>query len=211
MKAKSITGASFKAPKACRLAPELEAVQNLMPMSEEDFARLKQSIEADGFRDPIRGYQTDEGFQVLSGANRLRAAAELELSMIPVEFVEATDREGYAIEENLARRHLSTEQKRELVAYLLRKDPSAPNLKIAKKAGVSDKTVDAVRKSRSEIPNVERIDGRGRKVGAKKAAPPKPKKLTAAQQAKAKKLQAEIARLEKELAKAKGELAKLIG
>ena len=214
MKARSITGASFKATKACRLAPELEAVQHLMPIDPDDFERLKASIKADGIRDPLRGYQTESGFNVLSGANRLKAAQEIGLDMVPVENVETPDREAYAIDENLSRRHLSAQRKRELVAYLIAKNPRASNLSIAKRAGVDDKTVGAVRKSRSEIPNVGRIDSRGRKVGtktgkktAKKASP----RLSATQKAEAKKLKADIARLEKELAKKRARLAQLGG
>src|SRR5215471_17671304 len=81
---------------------------------------------------------------------------------------------------NIHRRHLTAEQKREIIAELLKANPQRSNNATAKIAKVDDKTVGAVRadlERRSEIPNVStRTDTRGRKQPAqKKTAPAKPK------------------------------------
>ena len=101
-------------------APELMAVQHLMPMSPEDRARLRDSIiEARRVRDPVTGYFDEDGiFRLLTGFNRWDISGELIreapevwgplLSKIPIEVVEhqsRRDREIYAIRDNLDRRH----------------------------------------------------------------------------------------------------------
>ncbi len=73
---------------------------------------------------------------------------------------------------NLNRRHLTREQRRELIAAQLRETPDKPNLQIAKAFQVDDHTVETIRQDmvrRSEIPNTEtRTDTKGRKQPAKK-------------------------------------------
>ena len=74
---------------------------------------------------------------------------------------------AYVLSANLHRRHLSVEQRRELVAKVLKTQPDKSNLAIARQVKVSDKTVAKVRRAltrRSEIPNVGTItDARGRR------------------------------------------------
>ena len=77
-----------------------------------------------------------------------------------------------ALSLNIHRRHLTPEQRRELIASVLKAKPEASNLSIAKQVKADDKTVASVRRElegRSEIPNVEnRTDTKGRKQPAKK-------------------------------------------
>src|SRR5262249_21322450 len=79
---------------------------------------------------------------------------------------------AYVMSANLHRRHLTAEQKREIVAALLKANPERSNNATAKIAKVDDKTVGAVRaelERRSEIPNVSsRTDSKGRKQPARK-------------------------------------------
>jgi hypothetical protein len=90
---------------------------------------------------------------------------------------------AYVLSKNVYRRHLNLEQRRILIANVLKAKPEASNLQIAKLTGTSDKTVGKVRadlESRSEIPNVEtRTDTRGRAQPARRhtpePAPPEPK------------------------------------
>lgn len=225
-----VLGSQPVSPKACEPSPELLEVQGLMPMAPEDRERLKDSIEREGVRDPIRAYREkgNAKWQILSGFNRWEIASELGLETIPLEIVEAEDRQAYAIEDNLARRHLTTDQKRKLVAYLLKQNPEASNRQIAEQTGVDHKTVGTVRKdqqSRGEIPHVETRDSRGRKVGQKPPAKPEatPKK-TAGKQAKPepstkhlianlkaeqKDLQAQKKEIEKRLSQIEKEIQKL--
>jgi hypothetical protein len=76
---------------------------------------------------------------------------------------------------NIHRRHLTAEQKRELIAMLLKAKPEQSNRTIAKQVKADDKTVASVRRemeARSEIPNVDkRTDSSGRHQPATKAKP----------------------------------------
>ena len=81
---------------------------------------------------------------------------------------------SYVLSANLHRRHLSVEQKRDLVANVLKAQPNKSNLAIARQVKVSDKTVAKVRRvltRRSEIPNVGTItDAKGRRQPSAKGA-----------------------------------------
>jgi hypothetical protein len=83
---------------------------------------------------------------------------------------------------NIHRRHLTAEQKRDLIAKLLKAKPAASNNSIAKQVKVDDKTVGTVRRElerRSEIPNVKaRTDSKGRKQPANKSKPKKAEATT---------------------------------
>lgn len=197
-----IIGSLRVSPKACEPAPELEAVQNLMPISAEDRGRLRVSIKSEGVRDPIRAYRDGKRFLILSGYNRWEIASELGLETIPLEVIETDDREGYAIEDNLARRHLDSKQKRQLVGYLLTRNPEASDRSIAERAGVSKTTAADVRaelEAGGQIDHLkERIGSDGKKQKAQKQKAPLPAKLTPAQRAKAEKLAKEIKALEQQ-------------
>ena len=79
-----------------------------------------------------------------------------------------------ALSFNVHRRHLNAEQKRDLIANVLKAKPEKSNNQIAKEVKADDKTVAKVRadlESRSEIPNVgTRTDTKGRKQPAKRKA-----------------------------------------
>jgi hypothetical protein len=99
--------------------------------------------------------------------------------------VEPEDAYDYAISANLHRRHLTGEQKRELIAKVLKAKPEASNAAVAKQVKADDKTVAKVRRkleSRSEIPNAKtRTDSKGRKQPSakpkKSAKPVSPAKM----------------------------------
>jgi hypothetical protein len=93
----------------------------------------------------------------------------------------------FVISANIRRRHLTAEQKRELIGKLLQADPTKSDRAIAKVVKADNKTVAAVRakkERREEIPHVKaRTDTKGRKQPAKKqkaaevkAAQPKPER-----------------------------------
>lgn len=89
-----------------------------------------------------------------------------------------TDPYDLVISANLHRRHLSGDQKRELIAMVLKAKPEASNRQIAKQVKADHKTVAAVRSEKvatGEIPQLEKTtgaDGKQRKARAKKK--PKP-------------------------------------
>jgi hypothetical protein len=150
---------------------------DLFPLMEgEAFDELVADIKANGLNDEIILY---EGV-VLDGRNRYRAwIAGKKKGAIPAIHIDRAVEEGavkdplaWVISGNIHRRHLTAEQKHEVIAKLLKAKPEASNNAIAKQVKVDDKTVATVRRgmeARSEIPNVEhRTDTRGRKQPAKK-------------------------------------------
>jgi hypothetical protein len=90
---------------------------------------------------------------------------------------------SYVISANIHRRHLTGEQRRELIGKLLEANPEKSDRQIGSMAKSDGKTVATVRaekERRAEIPHVgARIDAKGRKQPARskpKSAPkPKPK------------------------------------
>jgi hypothetical protein len=79
---------------------------------------------------------------------------------------------NYVLSANVHRRHLTREQKRELIAKVLAADPSKSNREIAQRTKADDKTVASVRREkegRAEIPHAEtRTDSLGRSQPATK-------------------------------------------
>ncbi|TGK41254.1 ParB N-terminal domain-containing protein [Leptospira andrefontaineae] len=191
------------------LSPELMEVQGDMPIQELDYENIRDSIKADGVKDPIRGYMgANRVFQVLSGANRLRACRELKISEIPIEeYEKGTWEENvkFAIMENLIRRHFTSDQKRVLAAKLLTLDPELSNRALAKLIGVNDKTVGNVRNNLeldSKIPKLKSRKGAdGKTQSAKKSGAEIPhlKKSARAKQ---------ISDLKKEISSLKNDISK---
>jgi hypothetical protein len=87
---------------------------------------------------------------------------------------EDVDPYAYVISANILRRHLTTGQKRKLLAQLIEVDPTKSNRQIAATVGVSHNTVSDVRtglEARGQIDHVEtRTDTRGRQQPATKPA-----------------------------------------
>jgi ParB-like chromosome segregation protein Spo0J len=161
------------------ISPELKMVQDFMPISNDDYQRLKASIAKDGLRDPVKGYHGADGrFMLLSGLNRLKACRELGLDTVLTELVDISEseRQDFAISENLDRRHFTSEQKRDVVKLLLKSNPEMSDRQISGKAGVSDKTVKPIRQElegRAEIPHHDTRTGKdGVKQPARKPVKP---------------------------------------
>lgn len=81
----------------------------------------------------------------------------------------------YAISANIRRRHLTSEQKRDLVETLLKRDPSKSNRQIAKTVSASPTFVGKVRneaEERGDVSTVDtRTDAKGRQQPARKPPP----------------------------------------
>jgi len=82
-----------------------------IPITEEDYQRLKADIAEHGIKTPLHVHK----HTVLAGANRLKVAQELGIKFVPCIVIEKDMTEleikEYVIADNLARRHLSVEQK----------------------------------------------------------------------------------------------------
>ena len=158
-------------------------------MSEMELRELGEDIKTNGLVSPLTLY----GDKLLDGRNRLDAMELVGITLdwgagddytatlqgmvysLPDRLINPYD---YVVSTNLHRRHLTGEQKRELIAKILKAKPEASNRKIAKQTKTDHKTVAAVRgdlESTGEIPQLEKTtgaDGKQRKSRAKKAPEP---------------------------------------
>jgi hypothetical protein len=80
----------------------------------------------------------------------------------PVHYGPNFDPYAYVISKNIHRRHLTTEQRRDLIAKLLKAKPETSNNQIAKQVKADDKTVAKVRaklEATSDIPKLKKTKG----------------------------------------------------
>ena len=197
------------------ISKELEETQKLMPISNDDRKSLENSIQKEGVRDPLKVYQEGNNYYLLAGYNRLEIYKKLkgENEEIDVVILEGTKKEfkEFTINDNLERRHFTTEQKDILVNYFIKKNPTLSDRQIGKMAKVDKNTVKKKRKNlieRGDIHHVDKIDSLGRKVGSKPKETEKP--LTKKQiETRLNKIDTELASLEKEKEKLKSEKAEL--
>lgn len=128
-----------------------EPYQVMPPLAEPEYDALKASIAA-GY-DPARPIVVDENGVVLDGHHRQRAAAELGITPPVVTLPGLTEdqKHDYAMRANLACRHLTQAQKRELIGSELERNPGRSDREIGRLCGADHKTVGAVR--RGEIPH----------------------------------------------------------
>lgn len=174
-----------------KLEYEFHEAADLFPMmGQAELEELARDIKDRGLMEPIRLFQG----KIIDGRNRYRAcklagAKPLFRDMgnmkvnggkqvltdagtycTPTEFV---------LSLNLHRRHLTAEQKREVIAKVLKSDPKKSNRKVATEVKADDKTVASVRReleATAEIPHLDRTegqDGRERPVKKPTAAAPK--------------------------------------
>jgi hypothetical protein len=167
-------------------------------MAPDELRALADDIAANGLNLSVA--LANDG-RLLDGRNRLDALALLDTLEVapgsgPLPFrIKGTDHlcalqgdvdpYAFVISANICRRHLTAEQKRELIAKVLKAKPNASNNSIAKQVKANDKTVAAVRREmegRSEIPNVDkRTDSKGRKQPATRPKHAKKDKPTPAE------------------------------
>jgi len=130
---------------------------NFQPMPDlppEQYDALKAEIEANGVIVPI---VVDQHGRILDGHNRKRIAAELGITVPSETRRVANDEEAadLAVSLNCARRHLTREQVRQVVASEIIRRPTDSDRAIARRVGCSPSTVGTVRK-----PSVSNLDTR---------------------------------------------------
>ena len=113
--------------------PENEKYFN--PLNVKMFSKLKDDILQNGIHDAlIVTEQNSHGERfILSGHNRFRAALELGLKTVPVReklFSSEIEKIRFMIRDNAFRRHLSNEEKRELISKIF-----ADEIKIDRRGG----------------------------------------------------------------------------
>ena len=139
--------------------------QLLPPLSEDEYAALRDDIKSAGVRVPI---DVDENGTILDGHHRKAIADEL-----GVECPERVIRDlpefakvDYALSVNLARRHLSGEQKSKLVKASLKRDPRLSNREHARRCGVAHSFVAGLRAVLEDAGQLDSESGRLARIGA---------------------------------------------
>jgi hypothetical protein len=187
------------APKSWRNVLPVHPAANLFPlMLPDELKALGEDIKKNGLREYIVTWGRGARPLLLDGRNRLDAAALVgllevhngkllfggrELSFCAEHYAREHDPYALAVSFNIHRRHLTAEQKRELIAKLIKATPEKSDRQIAETVKASPTTVGTVRREvvsptvqSGQLPP-ERIgkDGKVRKVANK----PKQKVLSA--------------------------------
>lgn len=139
--------------------------QLLPPLSDAEYAALREDIRSAGVRVPI---DVDENGEILDGHHRKAIADELGIEC-PERIVRDLPefaKVDYALSVNLARRHLDQDGKRKLVRASLKRDPRLADREHARRCGVSHPFVAGLREAMEAAGQLEtvtsRIGGDGR-------------------------------------------------
>lgn len=163
---------------------------NLLPrMSDAELKELGADIFANGLHTPVVILLNDEdgSEQLLDGVNRLDAMERADIEVVKdgrfnydrilhQHIHGNTDPVGFVLSVNLYRRHLSNDQKTELIQKILPLKPTASDRQIASMTGTSHPKVAKVRRdleAGGKIPtSPTRTDKRGREQPATKPSTP---------------------------------------
>lgn len=156
--------------------------QLLPPLGDRAFQELKADIARRGVLVPI---ERDENGDLLDGHHRVRAWEELAAAGIHVEMpillrldLSESEKREHVRSVNLLRRHLTTAQRRAVIADQLRDSPERSDRAIAKRLAVSPSTVGMVRRRlRGSAATVQ--DGQSKRVGldGRRRGAPKPRSV----------------------------------
>lgn len=157
--------------------PTAAPYQVMPPLSAAEYEELQADIKARGVLVPV---EYDEEGNILDGHHRVQICNELGITEWPRVVRLGLSEAGkltHARQLNLARRHLTREQRRELIAQQLRETPQLSDRQIAASLGVDHKTVAAEREqleSIGEIPQCARETSDGRTYPAQRQEPERP-------------------------------------
>ena len=173
---------------------------DLFPMmSEAELLELANDINKNGLREKVSVYNDPViGDCVLDGRNRLDALALIGQlwddtgnlksdigGLVGACSVHYPNFEPYAfvISKNIHRRHLTADQKRDLIVAVLKAQPHKSNRQVAKEVGASHPHIAKVRREAEKTGDVETvstsIDTKGRKQPAKRKPDPPVAKVKA--------------------------------
>lgn len=134
------------------------------PLSDAEYANLRDDIAENGFHYPVI---VDEHGEIIDGHHRARAATELGIDYpkdVREGLTEAEKRQ-ISFSSNANRRSLTAAQKREYLKRSILEDPGLSNVQHGQRCSSTDKTAAKVRKlleQNSEIPSFTPQRGRGR-------------------------------------------------
>lgn len=142
-------------------------------LNDADYQALKADIAKRGVLVPV---ELDEDGNILDGHHRVRACEELNRTSYPrVVRSGMTDAEkrSHVRALNIHRRHLTSEQKRHVIAEELKDNPDRTDREVARDLGVSHNTVKAVRQTQEAVGQLDQQERRTGKDGKSyKAAKP---------------------------------------
>jgi len=163
-KRRPVEGAPFKDSQATAkspLSPDADstagaAFQPMPRLSVDQYCSLRDEIVLHGVLVPV---VQDQHGRVIDGHNRTEIAAELGIDY-PVEMMTVTDAEAedLAVTLNCARRHLSREQTRQVIAGEIARRPDDSDRAIARRVGCSPSTVGSVRSGEVPQSHVSKLD-----------------------------------------------------
>ena len=142
--------------------PVYEPVIKLPPLRYEDFVALKDNIAVNGVLVPILVDSDGPRRKIIDGNYRKQIAEELGYDCPEIVHPNLPDDEMRTLARalNLARRQLTQEQKRELIADQLEETPDRSNRWVAKQLGVHHSTVGAVRGELQSVGGFSQLDRR---------------------------------------------------
>ena len=141
------------------------SVSTAFPLIEgKDLDDLIADIKANGLIEPIT---LKEGM-ILDGRNRYLACQKAGHTFTDRDFVELPVRHdplAFVVAKNIQRRHLTADQKREIIRQLIANNPSASSRQIASIAHTSHHTLEAVRKGTGQSAQLRTgADGKTRRA-----------------------------------------------
>jgi hypothetical protein len=131
---------------------------DMFPLMEgAEFDALVADIKKNGLCEAVILYDG----MILDGRNRYRACLAADVSPAPIDATRwIDDPDVYVISKNIHRRHLTVEQKRELIAKLIKAQPEKSDRQVATIAKVSPTTVGTVRAKLEKTGDVSKLDTR---------------------------------------------------
>lgn len=128
----------------------MQDYQVMPPLTAEEYGELKSDIAKRGVMVPI---EYDEHGNVLDGHHRLQICAELGIKDFPKVIragMTEDEKRTHARKLNMARRQLTTTQRRQIIQDQLQETPEMSDRQIAEGIGVSNSTVSYQRKRMEE-------------------------------------------------------------
>lgn len=168
-------------PRPWRDVLTVHPAADLFPlMGDAELRELGEDIKKNGLRNWVVVIEfTDDGPILIDGRNRLDAMelVGLEIVLEDVAMIACCRKHGtdfnpydYVISANIHRRHLTAEQKRELIGKLVKAAPEKSDRQIAEQTKASPSTVGKVRKELEQTGDVSKLDTRTDTVGRQQPA-----------------------------------------
>jgi len=187
--------ANSSQPKNWRDALPIHPAANILPpINDDELAVLSEDIKIHSQQQPVALFHDSDGnISLLDGRSRLNAMekigaaiikdGELDPDAVAIIAVPGNvDPYAYVMSANVHRRHLNNDDKRGVIADLLKARPDQSNRQVAAQVGVDHKTVGTVRtqcEATGEIPQLKKTvgaDGKSRSKPQKASKPVSPRK-----------------------------------